>query len=468
MFIQCQHCQATYKIDEQKIPDQNAFVRCAKCNTPISLNKQDQSDLSKKKPLKIVNCSNCNTRYSIPQDKINDSTISVRCGKCSHVFEVSADEPEPDGFDDPQDESTEMFDPEIDTSQLPDDDLGLDNISIPQENEIEVDGLFDNVDIEEEEEEGETFSAPDELFDFEDPELEEDDPLDSEPKGPTEAYLNSIDLSSDQMIEDSDLELEEISSDEKYNLFLKPKSTYQSNQGAAKQLENGDDGWPDIHDETESLDMDSEISDFIELDDLEGLPDSAGYDADDPLELQEISSKPGSNRFLIVTLLIILFAIFAVAGWFYVQTEPAQIAQLPEIEHFDKQSRLKLTEPLRGRLVTNSSSGTKIFILEGEIRNNYPQDTVISWIEVKGVLFDNNKRVLSESTVNAGNILETEKLPTATGEELNIMRQSMNLKQNLELNAGEVVPFQILFFDAGSNIQKLQAQISRFTRKRKP
>ncbi|NQU64380.1 MAG: zinc-ribbon domain-containing protein [SAR324 cluster bacterium] len=465
MFIQCQHCQATYKIDEQKIPDQNTFVRCANCNTPISLNKQEQSALSKKKPLKIVDCSSCGTRYSIPLDKIDDTTISVRCGKCSHVFEVSVGESENEGSTDPQEDSTDMFDSEVDSEQSTDDDLDMDNISIPQESEIEVDGLFDDVD-DDVEEEG-AISTPNKLFDFEDPELEEDNSPNSEQKGPTEAYLDSIDLSN-QMGEDfdSDLEMGEISSEEKYNLFLKPKSTNRSHQESGKQLGADIDDWPDIHDETESLAMNSEMNDFIELDDLEELPDSAGFDTDDPLELQEMSGKSRPNRFFIITLLIVLLAILAVSGWFYLQTESAQVTSLQEVENFNNQTRLKLTEPLRGRLVTNENSGEKIFILEGEVRNNYPQDTVISWIEVKGVLFDKNKTALSESTVYAGNILETEKLPTASIEELDVMRQSKILKKSIELNTGEVVPFQILFFNAGNDIQKLQAQISRFARKK--
>ncbi len=458
MFIQCQHCQATYKIDEQKIPDQNTFVRCAKCNTPISLNKQDQSALSKKQPLKIVNCSECGTRYSIPLEKINDDTISVRCGKCSHVFQVSADENAPDEFD-------ESFKPELDSSQSPDDDLDLDNISIPEESEIEVDGLFDDVDSDADEEE--SYNTPSELFDLDDPELDDDDMFDSEPKGPTEAYLESVDLS-DKIDPDfdDDSDLDDISTDEKSSLFLKPKTAKQSSQNAGKQLDSDSDDWPDIHDETGSLEMDSELNEFVELDDLEELPDSADYDADNPLELQEMSVKKSPNRLAIIVLLVILFALLGVSGWFYFQTEPTQAPSISKVERFDKLSRLKLIEPLKGRLVTNKNSGTKIFILEGEIRNNYTQDVVISWIEVKGALFDKNKAVLSESTAYAGDIQKTEKLPEASNEELNVMRAEKGMKQDLELGTGQTVPFQILFFDVGNNIQKLQAQINRFARKR--
>ena len=464
MFIQCQHCQATYKIDEQKIPAQNTFVRCAKCSTPISLNKQDQSALSKKQPLKIVDCSNCGTRYSIPLDKINDDMISVRCGKCSHVFQVSADETQPDEFDDTQDDFTDTFEPESGANQSLDDDLDLDNISIPEENEIEVDGLFDGFDDETEEEE--SFNAPDELFNFDDSELEDDDDgFDSEPKGPTEAYLQSVNLS-DQIDEDmDDPDLGDFSSEEKSKLFLKPKTAKQSHQSAAKQLDVERDDWPDIHDETGSLEMDSELSEFVELDNLEELPDSSDYDTDNPLELQEMSGGKSPNRFVIVALLIILFALLGASGWFYFQTEPTQMSSISKVERFNKQSRLKLIEPLKGRLVINKNSGMKIFVLEGEIRNSYPQDVVISWIEVKGALFDRNKTVLFESTAYAGDIQAAGNLSGASNEELDVIRGEKSTKQNIELSTGQTVPFQILFFNVGDNIQKLQAQINRFARK---
>ncbi len=358
MFIQCQNCQATYKIDEQKIPAQNAFVRCAKCSTPISLNKQDQSALSKKKPLKIVDCANCGTRYSIPLDKIIDDTISVRCGKCSHMFQVSVDESPPDELANNPDDFDDTFEPELDINQSSDDDLDLDNISIPEENEIEVDGLFDDVDSDEDDDE--MFNAPNELYDFDDAELEDDEALDDGLKGPTEAYLDSIDLSDEIDGDfDDDPDLGDLSSEEKSELFLKPKTTKQSRQDAAKQLDVERDDWPDILDETGSPDIDSELSEFVELDELDELPISSEYDTDNPLELQDMPERKGPNRLVIVALLIILFALIGTLGWFYFQTKPTQPTSISKVERFDKQTRLKLIEPLKGRLIINKKSGKK-------------------------------------------------------------------------------------------------------------
>ncbi len=449
MFIQCQHCQATYKIDEQKIPDQDTFVRCSKCNTPISLNKQEQSALSRQQPHKIVDCSSCGTRYSIPLDKLAEDTVTVRCGKCGHVFKVSADD----------DSGAGTYD---DSNLAEADDLDLDSISIPEENEIEVDGLFDDVEMEE----ATTFDVPEELDDFADPELEDDD-FDDMSKGPTEAYLDSIDLSGQTDDEiDGNPDLGEISPDEKSQLFLKPNPRDSSDQIAAKQLGPDDDGWPDIHDETGP--PDSELDEFVELDDLDDIPVSDDYDGDDPLELQEMSVKRGPSRWLVVVLLVLLFALIGAAGWFYFQTTPPDTMSSAVVENFNKNSRLKLLEPLKGRFVTNANSGEKIFMLEGTIRNNYATETAIEWIEVKGALYDRSQNLLSETTVFAGDIVEKETLQEASIEELNALRDGKRTASELELDNSQTVAFQILFFNVGNNIQKLQAQISRFSRKQAP
>ena len=464
MFIQCQNCQATYRIDEQKIPDQNTFVRCAKCNSPISLNKQEQSVLSKKKPHKIVDCPSCSTRYSIPMEKIADGGTSVRCGKCGHMFQVSADEIGAD-----IDQSTEPPDIEPFSQDKPgieaDDQLDLDNIDIPEENEIEVDGLFDeDVDLEENDPE---ITMPEELADFEDPELEETDNAEFT-KGPTEEYLESIDLT-DQIDEDLDSDidkdLDEISSEDKDDLFLKPTAKSSFKDAAAKQLKN--DQWPDIHDETDTSGMgiDEELNDFVELDDLNEIQDSADYDADNPLELQEMTEKKGKKRVLVVFLVLILLAVLGAAGWFYYKTLPSQQGATSPVESFNNQSRLKLMEPLRGKLISNTATGEKIFVLEGEIKNNYTEQTIINWIEVKGVLYDKNQNILSESRGLAGKVLTIEDIQEASSEKLNIIRSGKSVEPDLELAPTQTVPFQILFFNTGDNIQKLQAQISRFSKK---
>jgi len=455
MFIQCQNCQATYKIDERKIPDQDTFVRCSKCSTPIPLNKKKQSDLSRQQPHKLVDCSSCGTRYSIPLDKIGSGTIPVRCGKCGHVFEVSADDEPGDGLYD--DESLQT--PETD------DEVSMDNINIPEENEIEVNELFDEIDEEDDEDNDEAFSTPGELRaldDFEDPDLEEED-IASGSKGPTEAYLESVDLTG-QLNDESDgsSELDDIPDSQKDDLFLK-RSSVRKPAAAAKQIPADSTKWPDIHDETDSAEV--ELDDFVALDELDEIPDSDDDDTDDPLELQEMSGKSSSNKSVIIILLIVLAAVLGAAAWFFMLSTPTQTLTPHPIESFNQQTRLKLLEPLKGRFTSNAASSQKIFMLEGQIRNDYPPSTVIKWIEVKGVLFDKNGAIISEATAYAGKTISPKTLESASIAELKAIRDAHANALELELESQQTVPFQILFFDAGDNIQKLQAQISRFSRR---
>src|SRR5438105_2751160 len=39
----------------------------------------------------IVKCENCQTRFKIPDDKVTEKGVKVRCTKCSHTFRVKRD-----------------------------------------------------------------------------------------------------------------------------------------------------------------------------------------------------------------------------------------------------------------------------------------------------------------------------------------------------------------------------------------
>src|SRR4051812_48312206 len=39
----------------------------------------------------IVKCEQCQTRFKIPDDKVTDKGVKVRCTKCQHTFRVKRD-----------------------------------------------------------------------------------------------------------------------------------------------------------------------------------------------------------------------------------------------------------------------------------------------------------------------------------------------------------------------------------------
>jgi predicted Zn finger-like uncharacterized protein len=48
---------------------------------------------SRRRPVMIVKCEQCQTRFKIPDEKVTDKGVKVRCTKCGNTFRVTADQP---------------------------------------------------------------------------------------------------------------------------------------------------------------------------------------------------------------------------------------------------------------------------------------------------------------------------------------------------------------------------------------
>ncbi len=455
MFIQCQNCQATYKIDEQKIPNKEAFVRCSRCSEPIPLNKETQSELSKQAPKKIVECENCKIRYSIPLDTIKGESTKVRCGKCGHHFTVTKK-------DSLSDNSLMLAERDI---TAPSDDIDLDNISIPQESEIEVDDLFENMD-----------ELEDEREDI--PDIEENEQMQ---KSATDEYLESVDLSKNEIDEetdeidedsDDDLGIGTISEEQKYKIFLKPKGKKGSDT-------TEDNDWPEIQDETNSLDLNKDLdddeSDFIGLDDLEAMPDFEELPKARPKGKSTPKSKETTTKkstFLWLLWGLIIIALLA-TGWFLTKERFFGDETSTPIESTDKTVSLKMLEPLNGRYVINRLNQEKIFILEGSIRSLNSNTEQINKIEVEGTLYhraDKNsqhKEKISSSVSYAGAVLKTSELEQWSREKIESFHtgDSGQHKFHLSPDGTLTIQFQIIFFIGQESFNNMEARIKRVIKK---
>ena len=482
MFIQCQHCQATYKIDEQKIPDQDSFVRCAKCSNEIPLGKKAQSALSQQQPKKIVECDNCGIRYSIPIDKIQGDTVPVRCGKCGNVFSVSKDdnggkkEPIADTETDNTDpfKSEAVVDPfEDDTLSLDietnNDDIDMENISIPEESEIEMDDLFGDIENDDDDEhetiiEGED-SFSNSVFE-DDEEMDESEFDNTDSDDPKKEYLDSVNLTmgdeDESDILDDEMEIDAISVEEKSKLFLQPESS-DSNEVAMEGT-----NWPEIEDETEVSEnltnIESEIAEFGEMDELSAMPD-ADDDGAGALELQEIPTQKGNNKKWIVFFIVLILILGAATAWFHFGNRLEQIPLSPKTEEFSIKSKLTIIEPLKGKFIINKITNERIFLLEGNLKNIFSSKTRISWIEVSGTLYNKKGEKISESISYAGSKLSDAEFAKYSKQEIVLkLRGSQRKATNLNLMPNQTASFQIGFFDVPDQIQKLEAKISRFGR----
>jgi predicted Zn finger-like uncharacterized protein len=464
MLIQCQHCQSTYTIDEKKIPDQNAFVRCANCTKPISLNRQDQTTLTQQQPKKVVACANCGTRYSIPLQGLKKDLMTVRCGKCGHTFQITKSSTAPP--ENSQAAETRSNRPHDTTSTIViqeepnldpgDSDIDLDSITIPEENEIEVDLLFDDMD------EPETpISDTESPLDFDTVVTEPGDlPEDSELNS-TEAYLDSVRLSTaatDDAIE-GDAEIVTIDPDEKYKLFLKPRAS-RRNEG--EPTKSKADGWPDIQDDTDTPDLEEQVDAFTELDELGSLPDSADEAVDVGLELQPIPENKRRGKFLLAALILaVLLGVGGVAGWLHYRgelpiTASTRSASAPA-------GRVSILDPISGRLVDAQAGRSRRFVLEGYIRSDYPEGVTVNSVEVIGILYDSANEVISEVKSFAGPHLTPAQLADWSKERITsyLAEYEARRDSSLALGGGQTVPFQIIFFDVPREIQKLEARIDR-------
>ncbi|MBU3915647.1 zinc-ribbon domain-containing protein [bacterium] len=449
MLIQCQHCHTTYKINEDMIPDKAAFVRCSKCSEPIHLNQEKQSEFSSQSSHKTVECEKCNSRYSVPLETIKRDTTKVRCGKCGHYFSISnpiskketPSNKHHNGIQNDSDLDSDDFD--FGSTPLAEDDIDLDNISIPEESEIEVDNLFNGVD----EQEDEDFNVSDE------------DGVEKRPKNATEEYLESIDISlSDESDEDQDdLGIGRISDDQKYKIFLKPSSKKQSNDNTS------DDSWPEIQNDTDSQnlddEMDQDISEFTGLEELDEMPD---YSPEDNKNGSKTQLKNKKRVFLWILWGFIVIAII-VAGWLLIENRSERKLVPHQEELIDNTTKLSILEPLKGRYLNRRNDKTKMFILEGKLKNTYTQQMKIPNVAIEGSLYNQQNEKISSSITYAGNRLTTTQMEQWSKEKVKsfLSMQSNENESILELQPGETVQFQIVFFDVPNAIHKLEAKIKR-------
>ncbi len=158
----------------------------------------------------------------------------------------------------------------------------------------------------------------------------------------------------------------------------------------------------------------------------------------------------------------------ATVGWFHFTTDSRPPKFYQQSEEFGSGSKLVILEPLKKRFIVNQANGTKIFVLEGQIKSTYPANIEIDWIEVKGVLFDRQNKRISESTAYAGKSLTIDQLKRSSRKSIDssLALQTNQSNRNLNLGSEQTVPFLIVFLDVPTTIDmKIEVKINRFIRK---
>ncbi|MBU2509905.1 zinc-ribbon domain-containing protein [bacterium] len=438
MFIQCQHCHTTYKIDENKLPLEKSVVRCAKCSEPIPLNREKQVELLKSSPKMLVKCNECGTQYSVPLGSIKKKSTKVKCGKCGNFFEISTDSET--SYEEEEELSHDY------SEEYEENDIDLDNIDIPAESEIEVDNLFDNLGDNGEKNGEEPDDANDTLTS----------------KSANDEYFESVNLGEDEDdLLDGDLEIDEISKDKKYNIFLKPNI---QSTGKTTGTEEKGDSWPEIQDET-FVDDDLEIDQFTDLNDIKDVPAKTKKK---PAKKDSLK-KPKKRRGLLWLLWILIVFALGVVGWLFFDFKSEMVYTSPQTEMFDTQSKIAILEPLNGKFIKNKNFANRLFVLEGKLLNVYNAKTIVSRIELEGFLYTDDNEQPFVSTSYAGMILGEDNLKEWNREQIEseLMKQAQTSEELLEFGSDDLIDFQIVFFKTPNpkSIQKLGAKIKQFSKR---
>ncbi|WP_320173865.1 DUF3426 domain-containing protein [Maridesulfovibrio sp.] len=462
----------------------------------------------------IITCSNCETKFNLPESKIPAGGAKVKCSKCGNIFKVAppapepedevesmleeeqpkpAPEPKPEPKPEPEPEPESDFDDDLfdeavdelgaelgedpfgdigtddsgktaadDSDDFEDDLFGSDDNS--DDAEIGAD-LFDDDDDPFAESDAEEAPAEEDDFDIDDELFGGDDDVEaaSAPAGGAEVEEESDDLFDDDDLFGDEDDGADLSED---NLFDDDEEVEEDDGTFAEEdFEDGED-----FTEEDLSEDDVEEDDGLALDDGEiagfDLDDEAtGFDLDDNLDApsSKKKEKKGKKGLIITLIILILFAGGAGAAWYLKLWESLPFS-IPFVTS-DDAGTVDSNEPpskrfskfsfkdLRQFYVNNDKAG-QLFIIEGKVVNNF--STPKELIEVEAQLFDDKGQVLDSKRLLCGNTLSLFQLEVQSKEEIEAGLGSKVgiLSNNTLLKPGMDTPFMVVFFQPSPAVKE--------------
>lgn len=416
----------------------------------------------------IISCPNCQTRYNLPDDKVPESGVKVKCSRCEHVFRATLPAAEP----------------EDEVESLLDENQGQQEESQPPAGD-EFDDLFDETASEDASRSSADNSADESAEDTipddsgDDPfgddffDTDTDDSDDSDDSGGLEDDLfgqaqEAADAGDDDqagsaveddLFGDDDLFGESDDEQDSGDDF----SGFGDDENAEDDAED-DGGFAGFGDDDEEDgdfedEFDEDFEDDEEQDDLfESLDDSEDLDLDE---------KGGRKT----SVLLVVLALLAVCGFlvYHFQllkylpfdipylTETAVEEPAPGVSPEESVKNIAL-QNVRQYYVTNEKAGP-IFVIEGKAVNNFPEPK--ERIEVEASLYDDKNQVLISQTLLAGNTLSLFQLQVQSQEEIEsgLTSEVGVLSNNTFLRPGREVPFMIVFFSPPENVKEFGVKV---------
>jgi predicted Zn finger-like uncharacterized protein len=462
----------------------------------------------------IVTCSNCQTRFNLPDEKIPDSGAKVKCSKCAHVFKV--DPPAPTL----EDEVENLLDEEAPASDTQAGD--------------KFDETFDEVAAGDQAE-----AEPDEPADKPVSEPEASEPVIEEvADAPAEESIveEAVEDSTDESIGDLFADEDEVSADvaEMDDLFdeVSDAAADDPEEGSAEVADEdmpgmddlfddtdeapeveegsspvgGDEGTGSVADDVESLfgDDDEEDDPFADVDEASSEDDLFGdadgdnstddelFDDDEDesddesfaggtdfgLDKEQEKKKSSKAVPILIVLLMLILGIGAAVyfkAWTLVGLDTESLKNLPVIGNMlmeetggdaeiapgespeDRVRKIELRN-VKQYYVANEKTGN-LFVVEGKAVNKF--DAPKEQIKVEVVLYDGTGNVLTSQSFLCGNQLSQFQLQVQTQKEVEdgLSSEVGILSNNTFVRPGNSVPFMAVFFQPPAGVKEFLVKV---------
>jgi hypothetical protein len=183
--------------------------------------------------------------------------------------------------------------------------------------------------------------------------------------------------------------------------------------------------------------------------------------------------KKKSSIGLPVLVLLVVF-LLAVGGYIAATVLGYKIPFLPDIQipFIEQYLPDKTEEPVSfpepvpdqksvtGRFMTNDTAG-ELFIITGKIEN--PAQIPYQGIQVKGTLFQKEKKPVMSQVAHCGNIIPEDTLKTASVKDLTSQLETP-ADINDKVMPGATIPFMLVFSDLPGNLENFTVEVVRFDR----
>mgnify|MGYP000268300810 FL=1 len=394
----------------------------------------------------IVKCSNCDTKYNLPEDKIAPGGSKVKCSKCGHMFKVEPPKAEEEEVETLLEEEAPA--PESGPADAFDEEFGEALAQDAAEADIPADAE----------------KAPEEdLFG-------DDDDLSL---GETEGGVDAPPTDDFGDLFDDQEELEDAGEDEGL-LAGDEGDLFEDAAGEEPEEESAeeDDGLGDLFEDVEEdeEDEDEEEGDDLLADDEGDEEDEEDEDEDDlfdgDLSLDEKPKKRGLGLIIGLAVVVLLGASLFLKPWTWIGLDlDGVFSNIPYIGALLSDNGMPDADPgespeqkvnkielknVRQFYAKNEKAGI-LFVIQGTAVNNFPNPK--ERIKVQAELFDAKGMVVASDSLLCGNQLSMFQLQVQSRKEIEegLKSEVGILSNNTFLRPGASTPFMFVFFEQPVN-----------------